>query len=76
MPGKDGFTLLNEVRVRWSGIPVVLMTSFGSQETAEEARAAGAFDCLPKPFAGPALLEMVQRALEASAALEDPVTCR
>ena len=76
MPAKDGFTLLSEVRVRWNSIPVILMTSFGSKETADEARAAGAFDCLLKPFAGPALLDTVQRALEARAGLEDPVSCR
>jgi DNA-binding NtrC family response regulator len=76
MPAKDGFTLLGEVRVHWNSIPVVLMTSFGSEETADEARAAGAFDCLLKPFGGPALLETVHRALEARAALKDPVTCR
>ena len=75
MPAKDGFTLLNEVRIRWNGIPVILMTSFGSEETTHEARAAGAFDCLLKPFAGPALLETVHRALEARAALEDPIAC-
>ena len=76
MPAKDGFTLLSEVRDRGSGIPVILMTSFGTAETTREARAAGAFDCLLKPFAQPALLEMVNRALEARAVLEDPVTCR
>jgi DNA-binding NtrC family response regulator len=74
MPAKDGFTLLSAVR--GSGIPVILMTSFGTAETTREARAAGAFDCLLKPFARPALLEMVNRALEARAALEDPATCR
>jgi DNA-binding NtrC family response regulator len=76
MPAKDGFTLLGEVRVHWNSIPVILMTSFGSEETADEARAAGAFDCLLKPFGGPALLETVRRALEARAALKDPITCR
>lgn len=65
MPAKDGFRLLSELRERGIAIPVILMTSFGTEETADEAVAAGAFGCLPKPFARSALLEMVYRALEA-----------
>jgi DNA-binding NtrC family response regulator len=75
MPAKDGFRLLSELRQRGSAIPVILMTSFGSEETADEAVAAGAFGCLLKPFARSALLEMVHRALQAQAAVSDPVTC-
>ena len=74
MPAKNGFALLSELREIGCAIPVILMTSFGTEETAQEAIAAGAFDCLLKPFARPALLEIVQRALQAMAALEDPVT--
>ena len=75
MPGKDGFALLSEVRGRATGIPVILMTSFGTEQTTHEALAAGAFDCLLKPFKRAALIETVNRALEARAALDDPVTC-
>jgi DNA-binding NtrC family response regulator len=74
MPGKDGFTLLSEMREFGKRLPVILMTSFGTEETAHEARAAGAFDCLLKPFAREALLEMVSRALETRAALDDSGT--
>jgi DNA-binding NtrC family response regulator len=73
---EDGFTLLSELRERGATIPVILMTSFGTEETAHEAVAAGAFDCLLKPFARSALLEVVHRAFEAKAALDNPVTCR
>ena len=75
MPGKDGFTLLSELRERGTTIPVILMTSFGTEETAHQAVAAGALDCLLKPFARSALLESVHRAFEARAAVDDPVTC-
>jgi DNA-binding NtrC family response regulator len=74
MPGKDGFTLLRELRESGTAIPVILMTSFGTEETAHEAVGAGAFDCLLKPFARSALLEIVHRALEARAEVGDPVT--
>jgi DNA-binding NtrC family response regulator len=75
MPGKDGFALLRELRERGTEIPVILMTSFGTEETARDAVAAGAFDCLLKPFARSALIEKVSRALEARATVDDPVTC-
>ena len=75
MPEKDGFTLLREMRDRGHRIPVILMTSFATSETARDARAAGAFDCLLKPFARSALTETVRRALEARATVDDPVAC-
>jgi DNA-binding NtrC family response regulator len=75
MPEKDGFTLLREMRDRGHRIPVILMTSFATSETARDARAAGAFDCLLKPFARSALTEMVRRAFKAKATVDDPATC-
>ena len=75
MPGKDGFTLLSELRQRGTTIPVILMTSFGTEETAHQAVLAGALDCLLKPFARSALLESVHRAFDARAEADDPVTC-
>jgi DNA-binding NtrC family response regulator len=74
MPGKDGFTLLSEIRDRGDRIPVILMTSFGTSETAHKARAAGAVDCLLKPFARSALVAMVTRIFESKMTLDDPVT--
>jgi DNA-binding NtrC family response regulator len=71
MPAKDGFTLLSEMRRLGNRVPVILMTSFGTEETTHEAVAAGAFDCLLKPFAREALLAAVSRALEANAARDD-----
>ena len=75
MPVKDGFNLLSELRERGATTPVILMTSFGTEETAHQAVAAGAFDCLLKPFGRSALLESVHRAFEARAEVDDPVTC-
>ena len=76
MPGKDGFTLLREMRDRGDRIPVILMTSFATAETAHDARAAGAFDCLLKPFSRSALTETVRRSIDAkSAALCGSCSC-
>jgi DNA-binding NtrC family response regulator len=74
MPAKDGFALLSEMRRLGSRVPVILMTSFGTKETTHEAVAAGAFDCLLKPFAREALLAAVSQALEANAAVDDSDT--
>jgi DNA-binding NtrC family response regulator len=74
MPAKDGFALLSEMRRLGSRVPVILMTSFGTEETTHEAVAAGAFDCLLKPFAREALLAAVSRAMEANAAVDDSDT--
>jgi DNA-binding NtrC family response regulator len=71
MPGKDGFVLLGEMRKLGSSVPVILMTSFGTKEITREAIAAGAFDCLLKPFAREDLLERVRRALRVEATLDD-----
>jgi len=71
MPAKDGFILLSEMREVGSRLPVILMTSFGTEETAHQARAAGAIDCLPKPLAREALLATVRRALRTGAAAND-----
>lgn len=50
MPGMDGLALLREVRASNPDTDVLLMTAFGTVETAVEAIRAGAFDYLVKPF--------------------------
>jgi DNA-binding NtrC family response regulator len=63
MPGRGGFELLGELQRLGEGTPVILMTAFVSRETAERARAAGAFECLSKPFDPGELLEAICGAL-------------
>ncbi len=48
MPEMDGLELVRLVRSRFSGLPVVLMTSQGSEETAVSALRAGALSYVPK----------------------------
>jgi len=67
LPGKDGLTLLKELRQRRLPVPVVVMTAFSSVETAVEAMKAGAQDFLPKPFSIDHLLTVVEKALEVRA---------
>ena len=50
MPGRSGLELLDELQRRDPETPVVIMTAFGSIETAVEAVRRGAADYLPKPL--------------------------
>ena len=50
MPGKDGLSLLRTIRHDYPGLDVVLMTAYGTVETAVQAMHAGAADYLTKPF--------------------------
>jgi DNA-binding NtrC family response regulator len=66
MPGMDGLELLALIRRQNAQIPVIVMTAFGSIETAVEAMKAGATDFLLKPFPLDHLLQVVRKALEVS----------
>ncbi len=59
----DGLALLEHVRLHYPQLPVVLMTAFGSVETAVRAVKQGAFDYISKPFDIDALIGTVRRAL-------------
>jgi two-component system phosphate regulon sensor histidine kinase PhoR len=61
MPGMQGIELIRSLRDEDPSLPVILMTSEGSEELAAEAVRAGAFDYLVKPFEADRLLESVQR---------------
>ena len=61
MPGKGGIEMLRDLRMINRQIPVVLMTAYGSVETAVEALKLGATDYLQKPFPVTRLEEMVSR---------------
>ena len=59
----DGLSLLEIVRREYPSTPVVLMTAFGSIETAVRAVKEGAFDYISKPFNIDELVAIVRRAL-------------
>lgn len=67
LPGMDGLELLSLIRRQNSQVPVVVMTAFGTIETAVEAMKAGAADFLLKPFSLDHLMAVVQKALEVRA---------
>jgi two-component system NtrC family response regulator len=64
MPGLSGVELLGRIRESWPEAIVVLMTAYGTVESAVEAMKLGAFDYVIKPVHAEALRMMVERALE------------
>ena len=67
LPGMDGLELLARLRRQNLQTPVIVMTAYGSVETAVEAMKAGAIDFLLKPFSLDHLMTVVQKALEVRA---------
>jgi DNA-binding NtrC family response regulator len=66
MPGMRGHELLAELRSRRPELNVVVITAFGSIESAIEMMRGGAYDYLAKPFGTEELLLVVRRALDDS----------
>ena len=64
LPGISGLEMLQKLRSQDLHTPVIVMTAFGSIETAVEAMKAGAVDFLPKPFSLDHLMTVVNKALE------------
>jgi CheY-like chemotaxis protein/anti-sigma regulatory factor (Ser/Thr protein kinase) len=68
MPGMDGLELVEAIRARCPGVPVVLVTAFGSEEIAAAALRAGAASYVPKRNLHSDLASTLARVLDASAA--------
>src|ERR1035441_1405116 len=64
LPNMDGLQLLGLIRRQNAQVPVVIMTAFGSIETAVESMKAGATDFLLKPFSLDHLMQVIHKALE------------
>ena len=64
LPKKDGFDVLAAVKDDNPLLPVIVMTAFGTIETAVKAVKQGAFDFLTKPFDTEHLLVLIKRALD------------
>jgi len=80
MSGMDGHQLLRETKNKFSEIPVVLMTAFGTIQKAVEAMHDGAVDYLVKPFEAEVLINTIADYLpsdelfDGSLIAEDPKT--
>ena len=66
MPGVTGMDVLREVVAAKISIPVIVMTAFGTVQTAVEAMRIGAFDYVTKPFNLAELMIVLEKALSVS----------
>ena len=63
MPGMDGMELLALAKERDTDALVMVITAYGSLESAEEAMAKGAFDFITKPFRKEQILLAIDKAM-------------
>ncbi|ANA34606.1 DNA-binding transcriptional regulator NtrC [Ralstonia mannitolilytica] len=66
MPGGSGLDLLQTIRARHPGLPVIIMTAYSDLDSAVAAFQGGAFEYLAKPFDVDRAVELIRRALEES----------
>ena len=74
MGGITGIETLQRLREFDSKTPVILMTAFGTTQTAIQAMKHGAYDYILKPFDVPKLEEMVGKALDAARSMKQVVS--
>jgi two-component system, NtrC family, nitrogen regulation response regulator GlnG len=66
MPGASGLELLQTIKAKHPGIPVIIITAFSDLDSAVSAFQGGAFEYLAKPFDVDKAVELIRRALEES----------
>ncbi|TDY30316.1 nitrogen regulation protein NR(I) [Janthinobacterium sp. 75] len=66
MPGASGLELLQTVKSRFPGLPVIIITAFSDLDSAVASFQGGAFEYLAKPFDIDKAVELIRRALEES----------
>jgi DNA-binding NtrC family response regulator len=64
MPLVDGIDLIGIVKNIDAAMPIIVITAYGTIETAEEAIQKGAYDFITKPFRKETILITIKRALE------------
>jgi len=73
LPGMNGLETFKKIHGIEPKLPVIIMTAYGTTETAIETTKLGAFDYILKPFDIPDMLELIKLALNASHFMRSPV---
>ena len=76
LPGMNGLEFLQTVKRQNAALPVVVMTAFGSVETAVEAMKAGASDYVLKPFSLSEIRMVIHKELDVRNLREENRTLR
>jgi len=67
MPGIDGMTVLRRIKDNWPKTRVIIITAYGTIESAVEAMKLGAVDFLQKPFSPKEIRQLATQVLEREA---------
>ena len=76
MGGMTGLETLRRLRQVDAKLPVIMMTAYGTTQTAIEAMKLGAYDYLLKPFDVPKLKTIVYGALKAARDMKQTIACQ
>ena len=76
MERMDGMELMGEVKAKWPGLPVIVMTAFASIDTAIRSIHEGAYDYISKPYEIDDLRLTVRRALEQARLINENLALR
>ena len=74
MPGMSGLDALTEIKKRDPKLSVIIMTAYGTTQTAIEAMKRGAYDYITKPFNNKEFKVLIKKALEAGRLMKELVT--
>jgi nitrogen regulation protein NR(I) len=74
MPGRNGIDVLKEIKSIDPKSLVIIMTAYGTTETAIEAMKYGAFDYILKPFPIPRMKGLVEKAISLRKMMKEEVT--
>lgn len=73
LPGMNGMEVYKKINEIDPKLPVIIMTAFGTTETAIETTKLGAFDYILKPFDVPDMLTTISQAMESARFMRQPV---
>ena len=64
MPGMSGIETLKQIRLIDPGVMIVIITGFGTLQSAVEAMRHGVLDYIPKPFNVKEIMEIIEKAVQ------------
>jgi DNA-binding NtrC family response regulator len=64
MPGRDGMSLMREVKEKWPDVPVIIMSGYATNETVTQVSKTDAASFIAKPFTPDELAEAIRKVLE------------
>ncbi|OPX37477.1 MAG: Fis family transcriptional regulator [Desulfobacteraceae bacterium 4484_190.2] len=73
LPGMNGFDTFKAIHQIEPRLPVIIMTAYGTTETAIDATKMGAFDYILKPFEVPDMLLVIKEGIRAGRFMRSPV---